>query len=270
MIKIDTALIMIVLLVLGISIVSYLVMYRKENKKCIPAQLQPKSTMYILLGAPGSGKGTLSERCIDLLGFKHLSTGNLFRHHISTNTAIGQKVNELIKAGGMVPDEIVVDMVRQELISVVTTVGQQSLFLDGFPRSEQQTKILLAMIKEPTFNNLDVKVVHLWLPSLDIVVDRLTSRVICSNKDCQATYSIKDFNDAEKTAMICKKCGGELIKRSDDEVDAIRKRLEIYEKSEKEILDQFALAHIPIIRLDATGQVKDLYQKFVQQIGMAK
>ena len=62
MIKIDTALIMIVLLVLGISIVSYLVMYRKENKKCIQAELQQKSTMYILLGAPGAGKGTLSER----------------------------------------------------------------------------------------------------------------------------------------------------------------------------------------------------------------
>jgi len=278
MIKIDTALIMIVLLVCGISIISYIVIYRKEGKKCMPEQsqqnatMQPqqRSTMYILLGAPGAGKGTLSERCIELLKFKHISTGNLFRHHISTNTEIGKKVDALIKSGGMVPDEIVVDMVRQELVPVVANTAQQSLFLDGFPRTVEQAKVLLAMIKEPLFNNLEVKVVHLWLPSIDIVVDRLTSRVICSNKDCQATYSIKDFNEEEKAAMICKKCGGKLIKRSDDEVDAIRKRLELYQQTEKEIIDQFALANIPIIRLDAAGKADDIYQNFVVKIGISK
>lgn len=258
--KANVTLLLVILLIIGIAVISYMVLFRKDNKKA-EIMHNKKQTVYVLLGAPGSGKGTLAERCVDRLGFKQISTGNLFRQHIADQTEIGKKIQDLYKAGGLMPDEMVIDMVRQEVKKYAGT-AVPAIFLDGFPRTKVQVDALVKMFKEPEFAGFDVKLAHISLPSLDVAFDRLTSRVVCGNKECQATYSGKEVKQGD----LCKKCGSPLIKRSDDDVLAIRKRLDTYAKTEKDILEGFIAAGVPVIRLDGTTQMEDVYNDFLAHI----
>ena len=170
----------------------------------------------ILLGSPGSGKGTQSKRLADKFGFQHLATGDIFRAEIAAKSAIGVKAQDYLKAGKLVPDSIVIEMVAGKLES-----GGKYL-LDGFPRTLEQAQGLDAMLKGmKSAVNL---VVYLTLPK-DEAIRRMTSRRICSG--CGEVYNA--ISRPTKVDGVCDKCSGKVVQRDDDSEATAQKRLMVFE-----------------------------------------
>ncbi|MEM5804373.1 MAG: adenylate kinase [Candidatus Aenigmatarchaeota archaeon] len=169
----------------------------------------------IMLGPPGSGKGTYSKQLSPKLGVPHISTGDIFRENIKNGTEIGRKAKEIIDKGGLVPDSIVMEVVRDRLAKPDAKKG---FIFDGFPRTIGQARELDRMAKIDAVINLDV-------PE-DVIIKRTTSRRMC--KKCGAIYNVLTLKP--KKPGVCDRCGGELVQRDDDKEDVIRKRLEEYRK----------------------------------------
>lgn len=168
--------------------------------------------MYLIfLGAPGSGKGTQAERISKWLNIPTLSTGEMLRGHIKNGTELGKQAKVLIDAGKLVPDDLVVAMLRDRLAQDDCRNGA---ILDGFPRTEQQATVLEGLI--------DVDhVIHLDVPD-ERIVTRMAGRRVCP--DCGATYHTSLASYSGK----CDKCGAELITRADDKPETVLRRLEVY------------------------------------------
>ncbi|MFQ6010112.1 MAG: adenylate kinase [Candidatus Aenigmatarchaeota archaeon] len=185
----------------------------------------------IMLGPPGSGKGTYSKRMSPELGIPHISTGDIFREHLKKETEIGKKIKEVMRSGGLVPDDIVMEIVKDRLSK---EDAQKGFIFDGFPRTLFQAKELEKTVK------VDV-VVNLYLPD-DVLIEKLSARRIC--KECGDIYNIADINREgirmpamnPKVQGKCDKCGGELIQRKDDTEEVIRERLEVYKKQTEPLI----------------------------------
>lgn len=174
--------------------------------------------LIILLGAPGSGKGTQAETLVKEFGVVHISTGDMFRANIKNQTPIGLKAKTYMDAGQLVPDEIVIDMLRQRLLEPDCAHGA---LLDGFPRTLPQ-----AVALEPIIAN-HYRPVALSLEVSDkVVVDRLTGRRYCPR--CNAIYHVS-FAPPKKEG-ICDKCGAPLATRDDDTEKTVRERLAVFHK----------------------------------------
>lgn len=177
-----------------------------------------KTPLIILLGAPGSGKGTQAEFIVKEFGVVHISTGDMFRDNIKRETPIGKKAKSYIEAGQLVPDEIVIDMLRQRLQEPDCKNGA---LLDGFPRTLAQAEALESIIKDhfqPVVISLEV--------SDATVMDRLTGRRYCPT--CNAVYHIT-FSPPKKPG-ICDKCGSPLAIRPDDVEATVKERLAVFHK----------------------------------------
>lgn len=176
-----------------------------------------------IMGPPGSGKGTQAERLSEILNVAHISTGAIIRNAIREKTPLGAEAEDYIAKGQLVPDALVIDMVSKRLEEADCENGY---LLDGFPRTLVQAQTMDEMgIGLDCVINLDV--------SDDEIVTRLGGRREC--KDCAAPYHIK-FNPPEKEGK-CDKCGGELIVRSDDVPETIRKRLSVYHEQTEPLID---------------------------------
>lgn len=170
----------------------------------------------ILLGAPGSGKGTQSMRLSAKYGFRHLATGDIFRAEISQKTPLGLKAQDYVKSGKLVPDSIVTEMVAARLMP-----GSNYL-LDGFPRNLDQAQALDEMLKA---NGTSVNVVcSLTLPRAE-AIKRMSSRRICSN--CAEVYNVE--SRPTRVQGVCDKCSGKVIQREDDTEATAAKRLMVFE-----------------------------------------
>ncbi len=170
----------------------------------------------ILLGAPGSGKGTQSKILAAKYGFTHLATGDIFRAEMAAKTPIGLKASEYVKSGKLVPDNIVVEMVAGRMEPGV------NYLLDGFPRNLNQAEELTRILA-PQRKTID-KVVLLDLPRAE-ALKRLTSRRICAK--CAEVYNI--YTKPPKTDAQCDVCGGDVVQREDDSEATAGKRLMVYE-----------------------------------------
>ena len=170
----------------------------------------------ILLGSPGSGKGTQSKRLADAYGFKHLSTGDIFRAEIAEKTGLGEKVQDYLKAGKLVPDAIVVEMVAGK----IETGGKY--LLDGFPRTVEQAQALDNMLKR-VGSHVD-SVIYLTLPKEE-AVRRMTSRRVCEG--CGEVFNT--ISRPTQVDGICDKCSGKVVQRSDDSEATAQKRLMVFE-----------------------------------------
>ena len=174
----------------------------------------------ILLGAPGAGKGTVAKMLTKLDGSVQISTGDILRGAVQAGTELGQKANAFMKAGDLVPDELIMGIMGDRLQEPDCENG---FLLDGFPRTipqAEQLKTLLAGLGI----TLD-KAVNLDVPR-DVILDRLTTRRTCENSACQAIYNIK--SQPTKVDGICDKCGSKVIQREDETEEAISHRLETY------------------------------------------
>lgn len=174
----------------------------------------------ILLGAPGAGKGTVAKLLTELDGSVQISTGDILRGAVKAGTELGKKAQSYMNAGDLVPDELIMGIMRDRLQEPDCEKG---FLLDGFPRTIPQAEALKEMLAGLGIE-LDMAV-NLDVPR-DVILDRLTTRRTCSNSDCQAIYNVK--SNPPKVEGICDKCGSPVIQREDETEEAISHRLETY------------------------------------------
>ena len=191
-----------------------------------------KTKKIILLGAPGSGKGTLSQ---DLLKYNYvqISTGDLFRKKLQEDTREAKEIQAIINRGELIPDSITNNLAKQEILKNIK--ANKNIILDGYPRTIEQAEEL-DKILEKRGKKVDL-VINLVTPKEEII-DRMLTRRVCTNQDCKATYNTKLH--PPKVEGICDLCGSPLKQRADDsDPEAIRKRLEIYEEKTSPLVDYY-------------------------------
>lgn len=219
---------------------------------------------YVLIGPPGSGKGTLAEMLVRELNWHQLSTGNLCRKHIAQGTSLGQQIDFAIKSGKLVSDELIVDMVAQ-------WIEQQpegaNIILDGFPRTVEQARSFMQMLGTQ-FSSAKLDVVRLNLAD-EAVIERLYGRAVCTNKDCQMVYSLaKGSSLAPKQDKICDKCSSLLERRADDTIETIKDRLATYYHHEKPLVNFYADHGRMVHELDVNKQLDQIFKDFTNVVGV--
>ncbi len=172
----------------------------------------------ILLGAPGAGKGTVAKMLTALDGSVQISTGDILRAAVKEGSELGQKAEAYMKAGDLVPDQLIMDIMA---VRLQQDDCQQGFLLDGFPRTIPQAEALTEMLAKLNMQ-LDC-VVNLDVPR-EVILDRLTTRRTCV--DCGAIYNVKSM--PPKVDGVCDKCGGKVVQRDDETEEAISNRLDVY------------------------------------------
>jgi adenylate kinase len=186
----------------------------------------------IIFGAPGSGKGTYASRLQTALGVDVIATGDILRELMKEDSQLGKKVKGYVEKGLLVPDDIVLEVLKQRLAKIPEGKG---FILDGYPRTVEQARALEKIAK------VDV-IILLKVPDW-IIIERLSTRRICKN--CGAVYNIRFLKP--KVDMVCDKCGGPLYQRSDDNPEVIKKRIEVYEEQTRPILQLFRERTVPFV-----------------------
>lgn len=187
--------------------------------------------MYIvMLGAPGTGKGTIGKILSEDMKLTHISTGDIFREQINKKTDLGKKIEGYIANGALVPDDVVIETVEARLLEDDVKNGA---ILDGFPRTAAQAEALKTFLlkNNPTQKRIAIE---LNVPD-DEIIKRIVNRVTCSNKSCGAIYNLD--TRPPKQSGICDICGSELKKRADDNEETVRKRLVVYHENAEELLE---------------------------------
>lgn len=185
----------------------------------------------IMLGKPGSGKGTVGGLLSKQLQIPHISSGELFRSYVKKAGEIGKKIDEYISVGNLVPDELAIQLVEKRLLENDCKKG---VILDGFPRTRKQA-IELDKFLEKQNKKVDIAI-ELNLSDKDII-DRIVKRVVCTNKECREIYNL-EFKPPKKDG-ICDICGNKLEKRDDDNVETVEKRLENYYETSAKLTDYY-------------------------------
>ena len=184
----------------------------------------------IMLGAQGTGKGTVAGILSQKTGWPQISTGDIFRKNIAEQTELGIEANKYIANGNLVPDEITVPMVKARLEEEDAKNGA---ILDGFPRTIAQAEKLDEMLAQKN-RKVDL-VINLTTPREEVIT-RILNRRVCSNQECKATYNLTMH--PSKVEGICDKCGSKLIQREDDSnAESIKRRLEIYDEKTKPLVE---------------------------------
>ena len=183
----------------------------------------------ILIGPPGAGKGTQAVILSEKLHLKHLCTGDILRGNIKNGTEIGKKAKSFMGKGELVPDDIVIRMMIE---NIKLENEDNGFILDGFPRTLYQAKKLHAELDRL---DLSIDLVIYFKTSLSTVILRLTGRRICKN--CGANYHV--VNMPTKQEGICDRCNGELYQRIDDTESTIKKRLEVFNNQTNELIDYY-------------------------------
>jgi len=183
----------------------------------------------ILLGAPGSGKGTQSGRIQQEYGIPQISTGDMLRQAIAQGSPVGLKAESLMKKGALVPDEVILDLVRERIAQPDAAKG---FIFDGFPRSIPQAEGLDRMFAEAG-QRLD-RAILIDVP-YDAILERMTARRVCA--DCGAVYNL--ITQPPAKPGICDRCGGKLVQRPDDTEETVRHRLEVYEATTAPLVEYY-------------------------------
>jgi adenylate kinase len=212
----------------------------------------------VILGKQGAGKGTQAVRLSRHYVVPHVSTGDTFRAAARSGSEFGEKARKFLDAGELVPDEIVIGMVRERLTHDDTT--HRGFILDGYPRTAQQAGALVEML-EP--HGLDVAI-NLELDT-EHVLRRLAARRVCS--DCGANYSVVD--NPPRIRGICDVCGGEVVQRDDDTESAIRRRLELYERETAPLMNWFSERGL-LVSMDALGSPDEVTDRLVAAVDWRK
>lgn len=204
----------------------------------------------ILLGAPGSGKGTVAGKLAsENAHLKHVSSGDLLRGAVAKGTEAGKKAKDFMEAGKLVPDELIATMIKDV---VAETTGDVTMLLDGFPRNLAQAKILEEM-------GAPVKGAVLIDVPDEIIQDRIAGRRTCPK--CKAGYHVKNL--PPKVAGVCDKCGAALVVRKDDNPDTVKDRLAVYH-SETEPLIAFYRDKDLLKKIDGTADIADVAAAFLK------
>ena len=216
---------------------------------------------FILLGAPGAGKGTQADIIVKEMSLPHVASGDLFRHALKNETPLGKQAESYMKAGKLVPDEITIKMILERIAQPDCKNG---CVFDGFPRTLEQAKALdVALEKE---KKAIEKAIYIEVPE-EALLDRLTGRFVC--RTCQSPYHKK--NSPPKKEGVCDKCSGELYQRADDKEETIKERLKVYFAQTMPLLEYYEKKdrllrvngnqHIDQVGKDIVKYLKGLKQK---------
>ncbi|MDH5219183.1 MAG: adenylate kinase [Gammaproteobacteria bacterium] len=202
----------------------------------------------ILLGAPGSGKGTQAKMLVEKYQIPQISTGDLLRAAVTAGTPLGRQAKEIIEGGNLVSDEIVLGMIRERLNEAD---AQKGFILDGFPRTLGQAEALDPMLSEL---NWAIDSTILLEVDPELVVKRITGRRTCA--DCGQMYNIYFSPPAQ--ADKCDKCSGELAHRADDTEETVRTRLSIYDEQTAPLIGYYE-QQTKLKRVKAIGEINDIF-----------
>lgn len=205
----------------------------------------------VLLGAPGAGKGTQAAKLVEKYGFAHISTGDMLRAAVKNQTPLGLEAKKYMDAGDLVPDEVVIGLVKERLQDADTADG---FILDGFPRTSTQAVALdseLSSLERPLDAALLVDV------DKEVIIKRLTSRRMC--RDCGYIGS-----DADAT---CPKCNGEMDQRDDDNEATVRNRLDVYESSTAPLIDYYRGCEL-LKEIDGDRDPQVVFDAIVSTLGL--
>lgn len=186
----------------------------------------------LIFGPPGSGKGTYASRLQARLGVDVIATGDLMREIMKQNTQLGRKVKSYVEKGQLVPDTVVLQVLKRHIARSKTKRG---FVLDGFPRTIEQAEALDKLLR------ID-GIVLLTVPDF-IIIERLSTRRICRN--CGEVYNIRYLKP--KIEGVCDKCGGQLYQRSDDKPEVIKDRITVYERQTRPILAHYRNRNVPFV-----------------------
>ncbi len=207
----------------------------------------------VLLGAPGSGKGTQAKRLMVDKNIPHISTGDMLREAVAAGTRFGQQAKGIIDAGNLVSDDIVLGIISERL---ARPDAQDGFILDGFPRTEQQALDLTELLDQ-LGTPLDAAV--LMDIDFDILMKRLTGR-----RTCSATGKLLNvYFSSQEELNECKNAGGELVQREDDNEETISNRLDVY-RTQTEPLVEFYRKRDQLKTVDADGTIDDVYARFIE------
>lgn len=209
----------------------------------------------ILLGPPGAGKGTQASAIVKRYNIPHISTGDIFRMNIRENTALGKEVKVYLDAGQLVPDDLVIDTIKDRLNKSDCKNG---FILDGYPRTINQAEVLdKELAKMGT--KLDA-VINIFLDP-QLLIERAVGRRLCKN--CGATYHIK-FHPPKQDG-ICDICGGELYQRDDDKEETVKKRIEVYLTQTKPLVKYYEDKDL-LVSIDGTLSIEDTFKEIINAL----
>ena len=211
----------------------------------------------VLLGPPGSGKGTHGTRLGEALGVPVISTGDILREAIAQQTRLGQAAQADVKAGRLVADETVLGLIETRL---QLTDAKNGFILDGFPRTVAQADGLKRILASSGGSAID-HVVNLVVPA-ETVVERLSNRWLCGS--CGAIYNTKTAAPAK--AGVCDRCGGALKQREDDRPEAVRTRLEVYARDTAPLVAYYEREG-KLRNIDAVGAPEAVYAAISRALG---
>lgn len=201
----------------------------------------------ILLGAPGAGKGTQAVKIAEKYKIPHISTGDILRKNIKEGTPVGLKAKSYIDKGALVPDEVVIEIVKDRLEQDDCKNGY---LLDGFPRTKPQAQALDEFAVIDIVLNLDI--------NLDILVDRLSGRRVCAS--CGATYHTSTYS-----ADTCSQCGGKIIQRDDDLPDTIKARLKTYTLQTEPLISYYKEKNL-LVDINANTNIETIFEDIVKAL----
>lgn len=205
----------------------------------------------VMLGAPGTGKGTVGQMLSKELGIVHISSGEIFRSYLKKHGSIAKKIESYITQGKLVPDDLAIELIEKRLKEPDVEKG---VILDGFPRTLEQAEELQRLLKSQN-KKVDIAV-NLSLPDEEII-DRIVKRRTCPNPDCRAIYNL-DFKPP-KIEGICDICGSKLIQRADDNEETVRQRLKTYHETSENLIDYYKNQDILYtVKLNAASDVTSM------------
>jgi len=212
-----------------------------------------------MLGAPGAGKGTHALLLSKEYNIPQISTGDILRSHIKNETDLGKKAKKYMDKGLLVPDELVVEIVKKRIQEEDCKEG---FILDGFPRTIPQAEALDKALEELAIA-LD-KVVNIDVPD-EVIIKRMAGRRVCSN--CGASYHIENKKPLKEN--ICDECGSELKQREDDKEETVRKRLQVYEEQTKPLIEYYEKRGI-LLTIEGDGSVEEIGNKIKNALEVSK
>ncbi|MHB1348085.1 MAG: adenylate kinase [Candidatus Humimicrobiaceae bacterium] len=209
----------------------------------------------IFLGAPGVGKGTQAKKIAARFGIEHVSTGDILRYEIGQGTDLGKKAKEYVHSGKLVPDELIIEMIREEFTSDKFKNG---FLMDGFPRTLEQGEKFSALLTELGIK-ID-KVINIAVDENEII-KRITCRIVCN--DCKKIFKASDFEDEED--LKCDICGSKLNKRKDDSEEIIKNRLEVYWNQTEPLVKFYTDLGI-LENVDGHGTESEIFERILARL----